>query len=166
MPYFASPIEETKECRWVCEIKSNWNLPPHIVRSRKGKQFAKCRLCRSDFSVSRGGFNDVTRHVNGIIHVEKLREVQSSPSITSFLEGRPPSISTQVMSAELALAQFIALHNLPCQAADHLSSLFPVMFPDSKIAKGFACRHTKTKALICDTLDPYINHYFTTILSS
>ena len=82
-------------------------------------------------------------HVNGIIHVVKLREAQCSHSITRFIEGRPPSISIQVMSAELALAQFIALHNLPFQAADHLLSLFPVMFPDSKTAKGFACHHTK-----------------------
>ena len=148
------------------KFKCSWNLPPHIVRSRKGQQFAKCTLCRSDFSVSHGGFNDVTRHVNGIIHVEKLREAQSSSSITSFLEGKPRSISTQVMSAELALAQFIALHNLPFQAADHLSSLFPVMFPDSKIAKGFACRHTKTKALICDALDPYMKNPIVTLLQS
>lgn len=44
----------------------------------------KCMLCCSDFSVSHGGFNDVTRHVNGIIHVEKLKEAQSSPSIMNF----------------------------------------------------------------------------------
>ena len=72
------------------------------VRSRKGIKFTRCTLCCSDFSVSHGGFNDVTRHVNGIIHVENLREAQSSLSLTSFFEGSPPSISTQVMSAELA----------------------------------------------------------------
>lgn len=70
------------------------------------------------------------------------------------------------MSAELALAQFIALHNLPFQAADHLSSLFPVMFPYSKIAKGFACHHTRTKALICDALDPYMKDAIVTLLQS
>ena len=148
------------------KFKTNWNLPPHIVRSRRGIKFAKCTLCRSDFSVSHGGFNDITRHVNGIVHIEKLREAQSSPSATTFFEGSPPSISTQVMSAELALAQFIALHNLPFQAADHLSALLPVMFPDSKVAKGFACRHTKTKALICNALDPYMKDPIITLLQS
>ena len=50
----------------------------------------KCRLCHNEFSVSRSGFNDVIGHLNGIIHVAKLREAQNSPSIMTFIEGRPP----------------------------------------------------------------------------
>ena len=60
-----------------------------------------------------------------------------------------------VVSAEIMMAQFIAMHNLPFEAADHLSTLLPAMFPDSKIAMDFACKHTKTKAIICDALDPH-----------
>ena len=30
------------------------------------------------------------------------------------------------------------------------------MFPDSRIAADFRCKHTKTKAIICDTLDPHL----------
>ena len=52
MSYFASPIEKRRSVGGSGKFKSSWNLPPHIVRSRKGEQFAKCRLCRSDFSVS------------------------------------------------------------------------------------------------------------------
>ena len=29
------------------------------------------------------------------------------------------------------------------------------MFPDSKIASDFSCKHTKTRAIICEALDPY-----------
>ena len=54
------------------------------------------------------------------------------------------------------LAQFIAMHNLPFQAADHLSDLFTAMFPDSKIAAAFSSKHTKTKAIICDAIDPFL----------
>ena len=54
------------------------------------------------------------------------------------------------------MTQFIAMHNIPVLAADHLSGLFPSMFPDSKIAADFACRHTKTKTIICDAMDPYL----------
>lgn len=62
----------------------------------------------------------------------------------------------KVTSAELMMSQFIAAHNLPFQAADHLSDLFSLMFPDSRIAAEFCCKHTKTKAIICDALDPYL----------
>ena len=54
------------------------------------------------------------------------------------------------------MAQFIALHNLPFQAADHLTDLFPSMFPHSQIAAYFSCKHTKTKAIIRDALEPYL----------
>ena len=52
----------------------------------------KRRLCRNDFFVSHSGFNDVIRHLNGIINGEKLREAESSPSITTFIKTRSPSI--------------------------------------------------------------------------
>jgi hypothetical protein len=43
---------------------------------------------------------------------------------------------------------FLIEHNLPLSAADHLSSLFPAMFPDSKIATKFSCRRTKSTAIV------------------
>ena len=88
-PTLSARLKKRRSAGGSGKFKASWNLPPHIVRSRKGIKFAKCRLCRNDFSVSHGGFNDVTHHVNGIIHVEKLREAQSSPSITTFFEGSP-----------------------------------------------------------------------------
>ena len=53
------------------------------------------------------------------------------------------------------MSNFIAMHNLSFQTADHLSDLLPKMFPDSKIASDFGCKHTKTKTICCDALDPY-----------
>ncbi len=53
------------------------------------------------------------------------------------------------------MSNFIAMHNLSFQCADHLSTLFGKMFPDSTIASNFSCSHTKTKAIICQALDPY-----------
>ena len=64
------------------------------------------------------------------------------------------------------MAQFIALHNLPFQAADHLTDLVPSMFPDSKIAADFSSKHTKTKSIICDALDPYFKKPVLDLLKS
>ena len=66
------------------------------------------------------------------------------------------SPSSKVISAEVMMAQFIALHNLPFQAADHLSDLVSSMFPDSLIAADFSSKHTNTKSIICDALDPFL----------
>ena len=43
------------------------------------------------------------------------------------------------------MANFIAMHNLSFQTADHLSDLLLKMFPDLKIASDFGCKHTKVK---------------------
>ena len=72
------------------KFKLSWNLPPHIVGSRKGTKFAKCTLCHSDFSVSHGGFNDVIRYVNSPVHVERLKDAQSSPNISSLMAKDHP----------------------------------------------------------------------------
>jgi hypothetical protein len=45
-------------------FKKSWNLPAGITSSTKGRNFAYCKLCKSHFGVSHGGFHDVSRHIN------------------------------------------------------------------------------------------------------
>ena len=140
-------------------FKTTWKLPKFITCSDKGNRFAFCKLCSSHFGVSHGGINDVKRHIEGSKHKDKFLESQKSASISNYFgECQQPSLihTQKVMSAELMMCQFIAMHNLPFQAADHLTDLFPFMFADSRIASDYACKHTKAKAIICDALDPYL----------
>lgn len=77
--------------------------------------------------------------------------------ISDVLQKQPDSLhSSRVISAEVMMVKFLVLHNLPFKAADHLSELLPVMFPDSAIAADFACKWTKTKAIVSDVLDPFM----------
>ena len=64
-----------------------------------------------------------------------------SPSvkIISLLGETNLSLAIKVVSAEVMMAQFIAMHNL---SADHLSGVLNAMFPDSKIAAEFSSRGT------------------------
>ena len=137
------------------KYRKSWNIQ-FIVASTKGEKFAHCKLCSRDFSVSHGGHNDAKRHCDSAVHQKKHSELQSNTSITSFFGESSLSHSTKVISAEVMMAQFIALHNLPFQAADHLSDLVTSMFPDSLIAADFSSKHTKTKSIICDALDPFL----------
>ena len=105
------------------KYRKSWNIP-FIVASTKGEKFAHCKLCSRDFSVSHGGHNDAKRHCDSAVHRKKHSELQSNTSITSFFGESSLSHSTKVISAEVMMAPFIALHNLPFQAADHLSDLY------------------------------------------
>ena len=39
--------------------------------------------------------------------------------------------------------------------SEHASKLFDQMFPDSEIARKFACGRTKTTAIVKEALSPY-----------
>ena len=52
---------------------------------------------------------------------------------------------------------FISKHNLAFLSSDHSNKLFKEMFPDSKIAKKFACGHKKTTAIVKEAISPYFH---------
>ena len=94
--------------------RKSWNIP-FIVASTKGEKYAHCKFCSCDFSVSHSGHNDAKRHCDSAGHQKKHSELQSNTSITSFFGESSVSHSSKVISAEVMMAQFIALHNLPSQ---------------------------------------------------
>lgn len=53
------------------------------------------------------------------------------------------------------MAMVLAHHNIPLAAMDHFSPLFRDIFPDSKIAKGFAAARTKTTCIVNMALRPH-----------
>ena len=136
------------------KFKASLKLPQFITPSTKEDKFVHCELCRSRFSVAHGGFSDVTRHVEWLTHQQSLKDAQSTSMIASALSRSQAEadISPKVISSEIMMYQFIAMHNLSFQSADHLSDIVSTMFPDSKIAARFSCKHTKTKAIICDAI--------------
>ena len=102
-------------------------------------------ICSSDFSIAHGGRHDVSTHVKGKHHIEMAKPC-SSRSVASFF--RPQAVSQNVIRAKALWAMFVVEHNLAFQSSDHVTKLFPKMFPDSEIAKKFACGRTKTAAII------------------
>lgn len=110
-----------------------------------GNTCARCTLCSSDFSIAHGGRNDVTTHVKGKHHKD------IAMSVVSFLKPQG------VIQAEAMWAMFVVEHNLAFKASDHATKLFRKMFPDSEVAKKFACGRTKTTAIIKGALAPHFS---------
>ncbi|KAL5017913.1 hypothetical protein ScPMuIL_003635 [Solemya velum] len=81
-----------------------------------------------------------------------LQRVCEQKSITKFFaSGSDDAKKDSVTNAECLMTHFIIEHNLPVSVADHMTHLFPKMFPDSKIANNFACKRTKTTHIIHET---------------
>ncbi len=61
---------------------------------------------------------------------------------------------------------FIVKHNLAFLASDHANKLFKEMFPDSEIAKKFACGRAKATAIIKEAISPYYHKKAVSSLSN
>ena len=53
-----------------------------------------------------------------------------------------------VIRAEVLFTDFLVEHSIQPAVADHTGELFRQMFPDSRIAKKYACARTKTTQII------------------
>ena len=82
-----------------------------------------------------------------------MKDAQGTTSIASAFSQHHADTSAK---AEIMMSQFIATHNLPFETANYLSDLVSAMFPDSKIAAGISCKHTKIKAIICDATELHL----------
>lgn len=85
---------------------------------------------------------------------EKASASSSSHSVASFFRPQA-SQSLSVIKAEALRSSFVVEHNFAFKASDHAIKLFHKMFPDSEVAKKFACGRTKTAAIIKGALAPH-----------
>ena len=118
----------------------------------------------SDFGVSHGGRSDVTSHINSKTHKEAVKSSSNSRPLSSFFSQ---NVTTNVIEAETRWAVFVAKHNLAFLTSDHATKLFKEMFPDSNIAKKFACCRTKTTAIVKGSLAPHFlddGYYFSIMM--
>ena len=77
--------------------------------------------------MTHGGFNDVKRHVAGKGHQKHYKEVTQNHTMESFAAQHVLDLSTKIISAKVAMRNFIAQHNLSFSTADHLTDLLPKM---------------------------------------
>lgn len=119
---------------WSCLSASNVSL-----------QHAFCELCKCDFSVQHGGKDDCRRHVNSKKHQEFSKLKVSSKPVTSFFKSDAVDPTT---NAEVLFTSFLVEHNIPLAVADHVGPLLKAMCPDSKIIANYACKRTKTTAIV------------------
>ena len=59
-----------------------------------------------------------------------------------------------VSAAEVKVTGLLAEHNLPFLTEYHLGPLFRNIFPDSKIAKAYACGKTKASYILNRAIAP------------
>lgn len=136
-----------KKPRYSCSFQPSSKFP-WAIPSHKGASYALCKICKRHISVAYGGFRDLTKHENTTIHESRSRDVSTSTSPSSFInKTHGPRRNSSVVAAEVRFSYFVGEHHLPISIADHCTKLYPLMFPDSAIARSFRCSRTKTTSI-------------------
>ena len=78
------------------------------------------------------------------------------PSSSDSVSGDPLRLATT--KAEILHSNVIVQHNI-FLTADHMTQLYPKMFPDSKIAKQFTCSCTETSCILNNAMMPNLCNY-------
>ncbi|XP_033726452.1 uncharacterized protein LOC117316076 [Pecten maximus] len=142
-----SSIDETspkKKKKWTQTFRTEYSRSyPCITSSDKGNTFAFCSTCRVSVSIAHGGKDDIKKHVARIKH--KQADVKGTRPVTDFFQ-MGTDLST--IKAECLFTSFLMKKNIPMSAADGTGELFREMFPDSKIARNYACGRTKSQAIV------------------
>ena len=106
------------------------------------------------FGIYRGGRYNVTAHIKGNVHQQNLQTSRSLHHNWPLAQTTNPALSIE-FEAEARWSMFVSKHNLAFMHSDHATKLFQKMFPDSEIAKAFACGRTKTTAIVKEALTPH-----------
>ena len=143
--------------KYPSKFKSEWTkcYPVRAVRNDQYSFF--CVPCNKTISCGHQGLKDVKDHCITATHKKLLESTKSQPSVSKLFQEL--STSEDVMRAEVMVTNFLVQHNLPLATADHLGPLFKTIFPDSKIAKLYACGRTKTGAIINKAMGPHCHAY-------
>ena len=119
-----------------------------------------CVPCNKQISCSHQGLKDINDHCLRETHKIRVQEVNKSRPISQFFSS-PNTSNRDCIKAEVMITNFLIQHNLPIATSAHLGPLFKSIFPDSQIAKSYACSTTKTSAIINEAMGPHCHEYIT-----
>ncbi|KAL3864693.1 hypothetical protein ACJMK2_006353 [Sinanodonta woodiana] len=135
-----SPAKRRRQ-NWKDHYAVNFKF---VKPSRKGENFAFCKLCNCDFAIGHGGAHDIKQHEKANKHQLAVSSATTQPEL-KFGKTRE---NLDVIRSEVLFTKFLIEKNLPLSVASDAGDLFRTLFPDSTIAKDYSCARTKTVAII------------------
>lgn len=90
----------------------------------------------------------LNRHRTSKKHILSSNSVAKTPSVIEYFFPKFTPLIQKVKSAEIKLVAFIAEHNIPFLAIDHLSELIKNLDPDSEVLKNIQLKRTKTTSIM------------------
>ena len=130
---------------------------PWCKASSKGKQFAFCKVCRTDLNISRGTYA-FSNHQSSVKHTKNAWALGSATSSSATIDKLIVKSQQNVdfKNRGIVLHSLDIAHGGAMANSDAYTSkraLYGKMFPDSSLAKDFRCGRTKTTYIIQNCLN-------------
>ena len=159
------PPEKKAKISYKCKYNKEWaaSFPVTSVSNEPGSFY--CIPCMKKVLCEKQGKRDVERHCDptktNSLHNKNVRAKKISSQIPFTAAGSSSSSKhdNAVLRAEVMHTEFLAQHNIPLNTAEHLNKFYARAFPDSKIAKSFACSRTKSTCILNGALAPELKNY-------
>lgn len=114
-----------------------------------------CSVCEKSLTCHHSGKGDVTDHLKSQRHKGKAESKQAALRNQSTLSfASSGTLNEKIIRAETKVAIALAQNNIPMSFAYKLNVLLKDIFPDSKIAQGYACGKTKTTCILNEAVAP------------
>lgn len=143
------PVNKSKRsCKFTEQLGVEY---PNIKKFKTDSQVI-CQTCQSTFSISSGGKNDIVRHNASDKHKNALKESASSNQVTDYFRKKDifGSKEKELATAEAVFCYHTVTHNHSFRSMDCTSRVIQFLFE-----KKFACKRTKTEAIIVNVLAPH-----------
>lgn len=139
-------MSKKRECKFNEELSREFPF----IKKTKIDYMVRCDKCNTEFSVSHGGKNDITKHLATKRHRRFLNNAVSSSKIEQFFRSASfGNTEVQLALAEGLFAFHTLNHNQSFRSMDYVSQMIKTLYD-----KKFACARTKTEAIICNVFSP------------
>jgi len=122
----------------------NW-----LCMSKKGVSKAYCKVCDKDLA---SGKSELISHSKTAVHMALMKQVESNPSMETFLEE---SLNRNKVKAELNTVALMARRSVPLRFLDHLLETLHFVADDSKTIRDMKCNRSKGTYLLTECLSTY-----------
>lgn len=140
-------MSKKRGCKFNDDLRSEFPF----IKKTKSDYMVKCEKCNGEFSISHGGKNDISKHLETQKHKRYLNTAASSSKIQEFFRKTTYGDEEKKLALAEGLMSFHAInHNHSFRSMDCTSQVVKKLFN-----KKFACARTKSEAIVCNVLSPY-----------
>ena len=130
---------------------------------------AYCKVCCQEIKIKQNGKEKIKQHEKTSKHIKSLNDSSKQTTLSANPNGSVKlsqstlqeslTLQQQIAKAEIIQALHVVESNKSFRSTDQDSKRFQKMFPDSKIASGYAMHADKTKYNIVYGLAPLVKEF-------